>query len=95
MEKPKEYKTIDLSMVIGVYPICNTGAVLVHKIDYGEDRVLASINGENPEWCGIVEEYRDNDEDENTEEDGPEPGFFLGSIFVPFSEVMRFYGGGT
>ena len=32
---------IDLASVIGVYPICNTGAVLVHKIDYGEEKVLA------------------------------------------------------
>ena len=48
---------IDLSTVIGVYPLCNTGAVLLHKIDYGEDRVLASINGKNPEWCSLKEEY--------------------------------------
>ena len=48
-----ESKLIDLSKVIGVFAICNTGAVLVHAIDYGEDRVLASINGENPEWCSL------------------------------------------
>jgi len=46
-----EIKMIDLNTVIGVYSLCNTGAVLVHAIDYAEDKILASINGENPEWC--------------------------------------------
>lgn len=81
-----ESNVIDLSTVIGVYPICNTGAVLVHAIDYGEDKVLASINGKDPEWCGLTEQY--------TEAAGEmELGFYLGSFFVPFCEVMRFYGG--
>lgn len=81
-----ESKAIDLSTIIGVYPICNTGAVLVHAIDYGEDRVLASINGENPEWCSLTEQY--------VEETGEEElGFMLGSFFAPFCEVQRFYGG--
>ena len=82
-----ESKMIDLSTVIGVYPFCNTGAVLVHAIDYGEDKVLASINGEEAEWCDLTEEYM-----EATQE--MELGFYLGSLFVPFCEVMRFYGGG-
>lgn len=82
-----ESKMIDLSTVIGVYTLCNTGAVLVHAIDYGEDKVLASINGISPEWCDLTEEYM-----EATQE--LELGFRLGSIFVPFCEVMRFYGGG-
>ncbi len=43
-----ENRMIDLASVIGVYTICNTGAVLVHQIDYSEDRVLASINGQGP-----------------------------------------------
>ena len=64
--------------VIGTYPICNTGAVLVHRID--GDRVLASINGTDPEWCQIMEA-----------EEGL--GFTLGSFFVPLVEVMRVYGG--
>lgn len=81
-----ENAIIDLSAVIGVYPICNTGAVLVHAIDYGGDRVLASINGENPEWCDMTEEYM-----ELTGE--LEQGFHLGGFFVPFCEVMRFMGG--
>ena len=81
-----ESNMIDLKKVIGVYGLCNTGAVLVHFIDYPEDKVLASINGENPEWCEITEACREG-------EDGLEPGFFLGSIFVPICDVMRFYGG--
>ena len=82
-----ESKMIDLSTVIGVYPLTNTGSVLVHAIDYGEDKVLASINGNDPEWCSLTEQYM-----EATEE--LELGFVLGSFFVPFCEVMRFYGGG-
>ena len=81
-----ESKMIDLSTVIGVYPLTNTGSVLVHAIDYGEDKVLASINGRDPEWCSLTEQYM-----EATEE--LELGFVLGSFFVPFCEVMRFYGG--
>lgn len=49
-----ESKVIDLSTVIGVYPLINAGSVLVHAIDYGADKVLASINGDNPEWCGLT-----------------------------------------
>ena len=77
---------IDLSEVIGIYPICNNGAVLVHRIDYGEDRVLASINGIDPEWCRLEEQYMERTQEE-------ELGFSLGSFFVPLCEVMRFYGG--
>ena len=79
-----ENRMIDLSEVIGVYAICNTGAILVHKIDYGEDKVLASINGINPEWCDFVEERLDSTGE-------MELGFRLGAFFIPFSEVMRFY----
>lgn len=81
-----ESKMIDLADVIGIYILCNTAAVLVHQIDYGEDKVLASINGIEPEWCDLTEEYS-----EETQEQ--ELGFYLGSLFVPFSEVMQFYGG--
>ena len=84
----EEQIIIDLSKIIGVYGLCNTGAVLVHAIDYPEDKVLASINGENPQWCDITEACREG-------EDELELGFFLGSIFVPLCEVMRFYGGGS
>ena len=81
-----ESNMIDLVTVIGVYPICNTGAVLVHAIDYGEDKVLASINGISPEWCSLTEQYVEGTGEE-------ELGFMLGSFFVPFCEVQRFYGG--
>ena len=81
-----ESKVIDLMTVIGVYPLCNTGAVLIHQIDYGEERVLASINGNQAEWCSLKEQYM-----ECTGE--MELGFCLGSLFVPFCEIMRFYGG--
>lgn len=81
-----ESKAIDLSTVIGFYPLCNTGAVLVHRIDYGEEKILASINGDNPEWCRLTEEYQESTGEE-------ELGFYLGSLFIPFCEVMRFYGG--
>ena len=80
-----ERTLIDLSTVIGIFALCNTAAVLIHEIDYGENRVLASINGIEPEWCEITEQKYVEEE---------EPGFYLGSLFVPFAEVMRFYGGG-
>ena len=77
-------KVIDLNTVIGVYPMCNTGAVLVHAIDYAEDKTLASVNGKEPCWCDMTEE--------NMECTGEmELGFMLGSLFVPLCEVMRFY----
>jgi hypothetical protein len=79
---------IDLTSVIGVYPICNTGAVLVHKIDYGEEKMLASINGEGAEWCSLTEEYMETSGE-------LELGFTLGELFIPFAEVMRFFGGTT
>jgi len=79
-----EIAMIDLKTVIGVYPLCNTGAVLVHAIDYGEDKILASINGNDPCWCDMTEEYM-----EMTGE--TELGFKLGSFFIPLCEVMRFY----
>ncbi len=81
-----ELQMIDLSKVIGVFPLCNVGAVLVHQIDYGEEKVLASINGKDPQWCEMGEEYW-----ECTGE--LETGFRFGSFFVPLAEVMRFYGG--
>ena len=81
-----ESAVIDLKTVIGVYPLTNTGAVLVHAIDYSEDKVLASINGKDPEWCCLTEEYLETSGE-------LELGFHLGELFIPFCEVMRFYGG--
>ena len=78
-------ESIDLSDVIGVFPLTNVGAVLVHKLDYGEDKVLASVNGEEKTWCSLIEKL-DDDIGEL------EPGFYLGSIFVSMKDVMRFYG---
>ena len=82
-----ESRIIDLSRVIGVYTPANTGAVLMHAIDYNGEKVLASINGGNAEWCCLTEAHVEDRDD-------MELGFYLGSIFVPLSEVMRFYGGG-
>lgn len=67
---------------IGVYCVCNTMGICVHEIDYCEDRVLVSANGENLQWCPM---------NEQTPEGGKEaePGFLFSSFFVPFSEVMR------
>ena len=77
-------KMIDLDTVIGMYGLTNTGAVLVHAIDYGEEKILASINGENPEWCRMMEQYVDSLEEETL-------GFLLDELFIPLCEVMRFY----
>ena len=71
-----------MSKIIGVFPMFNTGGICVHAIDDAEDKVLASVNGENPEWYEMAE---------HPQEDGDEmePGFLFGSFFVPFSGVMR------
>ena len=74
-------RIIDLSTVIGICPISNTGAVFVYRIDYAEDRILAGMSGEPPEWCEMTEEPVDGE---------LELGFRLGSFFVPFGDVMRF-----
>ena len=71
-----------MSKVIGVYPMFNTGGICVHAIDDAEDKVLASVNGENPEWCEMAEQPQENS-------DEMESGFLFGSFFVPFSGVMR------
>ena len=77
---------IDLKCVIGIYGLTNTGSILIHQIDYDGDRVLASLNGSQPEWCPMTEQY--------VEESGElESGFTWGELFVPFADVLRFYGG--
>ena len=68
--------------VIGVYSFCNTGAVLVHEIDYAEDKVLASVNGVDPCWCDMTEDFL-----ESTGE--AVQGFRFGEWFIPFCEVLR------
>ena len=68
--------------VIGVFPITNTAGICVHEIDHVDDRVLASINGKDPQWYLMKEDA--------IEENGErEPGFLFGSFFVPFSEVLK------
>jgi hypothetical protein len=79
---------INLTAIIGVYPICQyRRGGWCNQIDYNEDRVLASINGQGAEWCDLTEEYMETSGE-------LELGFHLGGLFVPFCEVMRFYGGG-
>lgn len=63
---------------IGSYCLSNTASVNVYKIDNYEDKVLAGINNNKPEWCKIVN-FKQTDE----------IGFMVGKLFVPFSEVMR------
>ena len=46
--------------IIGVYPMFNTGGICVHAIDHAEDKVLASVNGENPEWCEMAEKPQED-----------------------------------
>ncbi|MFR2882012.1 MAG: hypothetical protein ACLTC8_14285 [Lachnospiraceae bacterium] len=62
--------------IIGVYPMFNTGGICVHAIDDAEEKVLASVNGENPEWCEMAEKPR-------PEEDGGE--MESGFCSAPFS----------
>ena len=81
----KRMKTVD-KKIIGVFPVSNTGSICVHAIDHAEDKVLASINGENPEWCAITEKPQS---EMGVQSDELELGFMFGSFFVPFSEVMR------
>lgn len=71
---------------IGVFPMFNTGGICVHEIDHAEDRVLASMNGENPERYPITEKPQ---LEMGGDSDELESGFLFGSFFVPFSEVMR------
>lgn len=68
--------------IIGVYGVCNTMGICVHEIDCGGERVLASANGENPQWYPMEEQTLEAGADAET-------GFLFGSLFVPFSEVMR------
>lgn len=67
---------------IGVYPVCNVAGICVHEIDHSDDRVLASMNGEFPAWYSMEEQL-------NEDSGEYESGFRFGSLFVPFSEVMR------
>ena len=79
-----EQKMIDATKIIGIYPICNTGAVLLYDIDYTEDSILAGFNTEKPGWYRLTEKYCESSGD-------VELGFWIGALFVPLFEVQRFY----
>lgn len=68
--------------VIGVYPLTNLGSVLVHVIDEDAEKVLASINGTQPEWYEMSEEYSGPSVEE-------EAGFWFGELWIPWSEVLK------
>lgn len=82
----RKERTILENKVIGVFAVCNTAGIYVHAIDHAEDRVLASMNGKDPEWCSITEKPQS---EMGGDSDELESGFMFGSFFVPFSEVMR------
>lgn len=74
---------------IGVFPMCNVGGICVHTIDQTEERVLASMNGKDPQWYPMVDKPRSYMTGEDEDDDIMESGFLFGSFFVPFSEVER------
>lgn len=67
--------------VIGVFPMFNTGGICVHAIDYAEDKVLVSVNGENPEWCEMTEKPQSEVGGESEE---LESGFCSALFSFPF-----------
>ena len=69
-------KIIDLNDIVGIYPIANTGGIVIYNIDSENDRVLAGLNAESAEWWPM-----------KTVDDTP--GFMFDELFIPFSEVMR------
>lgn len=75
--------------IIGVFPVCNAGGICVHAIDEAEDKVLASMGGKEPQWYPITEKPLSEITGDEKDEDTWESGFWFGSFFVPFSEVMR------
>lgn len=63
--------------VIGVFAVCNTAGICVHEIDHAEDRVLASMNGIDPEWYPITEKPQS---EMGGDSDELESGFEFGSF---------------
>ena len=47
------------------------------------------MNGKDPKWYPITEQPLSEITGEEKDAKAMEPGFFFGSFFVPFSEVMR------
>ena len=72
---------VEANDVIGIYPLCNTGSLVIIKLDEQEERVLVGLNGQNPEWCKI-EERMDPESPEETI-----PGFYWGELYVSFTDV--------
>ena len=68
--------------VVGSYSLFNTAGVLVHEVDERSEKVLASVNGLNPEWCDLTGEFMECTGEWVT-------GFWLGHLWVPLNEVMR------
>lgn len=73
--------------VLGSFCLSNTASVNIHQFDWVDDRVLASLNSQDPQWY-FIQEHRNPDTDEY------ETGFYFGSLFVPFSQVLRVQAGG-
>ena len=73
--------------MLGVLPVTNCGSICIHEIE--DDRVLASFNGEHPEWCDTAERPMSDYIGDEAEEDEVAPGFMFGALFVPFCAVMR------
>ena len=65
--------------VIGVFAVCNTAGICVHEIDHAEDRVLASMNGIDPEWYPITEKPQS---EMGGDSDELESGFKFASKFI-------------
>ena len=73
--------------LLGVLPVTNCGSICVHEIE--DDRVLASISGQRPEWCSTAERPLSDYIGDEAEADEMTSGFMFGRLFVPFCAVMR------
>ena len=73
--------------LLGVLPVTNCGSICVHEIE--DDRVLASVNGINPEWCSIAVRPLGDYIGDDADADEVAPGFMFGALFIPFCSVMR------
>ena len=75
--------------IIGVFAFCNTGGICVHAIDHTGEKVLASMNGRDPEWYPIMEQPLSEITGEGKGRGKLWSRDFLWLFLVPFSEVMR------
>lgn len=67
---------------VGVYSFSNNLALVIESIDYYNDRVLVSENGENSKWYDMCMIY-------NEDIDETETGFMYGKMPILFSEIIR------